>query len=89
MIASGRYASIVKTWWKRLLIAVVIAWFLPEPNVHSDGYIPLIYAAAIDPTIGSRLWWEVVLAALAVYTGVVFAILSVISIFIPSRTAKP
>lgn len=79
----------MKTWWKRLLIASVIAWFLPEPNVHTDEYIPLIYAAAIDPTIGSLLWWEVVGGFLTVYSAIVFAFLSFISIFIPRRSTKP
>ena len=83
------YAPRVKMWWKRLLIAFAIAWFLPEPNVHVDGYIPLIYAAAIDPTIGSRLWWEVVGGFLTVYSAILFALLSVISIFIPRRSTKP
>jgi len=71
------------------MIAFVIAWFLPEPNVHVDGYVPLIYAAFIDPEIGSRLWWEVVGAALTVYTAVVFAVLSFISMAITARITKP
>ncbi len=75
----------MKTWWKRLLIAFVIAWFLPEPNVHVDGYIPLIYAAFIDPEIGSRLWWEVVTGFLGVYTAIVFIVLSILAIFLPAR----
>lgn len=84
----ARYASRVKTWWKRLLIAFVVAWFLPEPNLHASGYIPLIYAAAIDPDIGSRLWFEVVIGFLAVYSVAIFAVLSAVSVFLPKRITK-
>lgn len=51
------YARAVKTWWKRLLISLAIALFLPLPNPHVDEYVPLIRAVVIDPTFGTLGFW--------------------------------
>lgn len=75
----------MKTWWKRLLIAFVIAWFLPEPN--PDQYVPLVRAFIAHPRIDSLLWWETVAALVTLYTIVAFAFLSIVW-FVSQRVVR-
>lgn len=79
------YARAVKTWWKRLLISLAIALFLPLPNPHVDEYVPLIRAVVIDPTFGTLGFWVILLIVLGVYVGVVFGILTILSRLLSRR----
>jgi hypothetical protein len=71
---------VVKNWRIRLFSSIVIALLLPLPNPHVDDYVPLFRAIVHDPNWGDPTFWLLVFGIVGVYTGIVFAVLTAISL---------
>ena len=68
---------------KRLLVSIVIALLLPCPGPHISDYIPVFWTlmrvGIRDPDAIAGGFYVVVGVAILFYTGVVFAILTIIA----------
>ena len=60
----------------RLLTALVVAWLLPFPGVHIDRYLPLIWVAVKGIGEAEAAFYLLLVCLLAVYTTLIFAVLS-------------
>lgn len=70
----------MKNWRVRLAVSVAVAFALPTLNVHVDTYVPLITALLEDPNWKTLEFWWVAGLYVGIYTGVVFAILSLVTL---------